>query len=362
MYSPAIIQLYLQPNLYPNMVVKQRIIYKNVPVDLTDEERQSFESMLPEFWHSEKDRLVRFDIYEDGTSFCERYKDYFDYNTRETNQKYYLFDSANDAEVKQLQVLILEQYSKIKINRIQNLYDAVTESIKDISYVKYSLLDARDTLLEDSDYIMLPDYPISDEEKQKWIEYRQKLRDVTDQQAWKDNDLMNIEMPLSPKPKDQLYVYGEQIGNATSILAPELMEMSIEQAEAQGLVEECLQKIASVTVKYEILRGLSALRLPLFDVSYRNNNDEIIDINTYYNETVSHMEELGQMYDEMQVENQLPSNWWDAATTNLNETIENLNVKLKEYDISFTINDILTSLIQKNIEQQQITGEDSEGM
>lgn len=360
--SSPIIQLFLQPNIYPNIVVKQKIVYRNVALDLTDEERQQLESALPEFWHTSKDRLVRFDVFEDDTYFCERYKDYFDYNTRETNQKFYLFDSGNDAQSKQLHVFLLEQYSKIKLKRIENLYDAVTESIGNISYVKYSLLEARDTLLKDSDYVMMSDYPISEEEKQQWIEYRQKLRDVTDQQAWKDNDLMNIEMPLGPRPKDQLFVYREQIASATSILAPELMEMSIEQAEAQGLVEECLKNIAAVTVKYEILRGLSALRLPILDIKYTQSDGNLINPTDYFNQTISNLEELGSIYSEMEMENQIPNNWWDAATTNLNQTIENLNNKLKEYDISFTINDILNTIIQRNIEQQMIIEENSEGM
>lgn len=350
MTAPILIRVLLQPNIYPNVVVKQQINYRNTCLQLTDEERKDLEKSLPAFWHTEKDKLVQFTMFEDNTYLCERYKEYFDYNTRSTDHKYYLFDSGKEAEAKQLYVSLLEAFSKIKIKRIEDLYTAVTESIGDISYVKYSLLEARDTLLKDSDYTVLPDYPIAEEERQQWVEYRQKLRDVTTQQAWIDNDLMNIEMPVSPNPKKQLYVYGEQIATATSILAPDLMDLSIEQAEAQGLVEECLQNIASVTVKYEILRGLSSLRIPLFDIGYKN----IEDPTNYFNATLSELESMGEEYEKLVTENIIPENWWTAATSNLNKTIDNLNTKLGEYDISFTINDILHAILEKNMKSNQL--------
>lgn len=36
----------------------------------------------------------------------------------------------------------------------------------------------RNARLQDSDWTQMPDSPLSDEEKQKWAEYRQKLRDL----------------------------------------------------------------------------------------------------------------------------------------------------------------------------------------
>ena len=76
--STRLLQVILQPKFTGSSIVKQKIIYKHSTLDLTDEERIALEASLPDYWHSEKDRLVRFEYYDD-MYFCERYKDYFDY-------------------------------------------------------------------------------------------------------------------------------------------------------------------------------------------------------------------------------------------------------------------------------------------
>lgn len=46
----------------------------------------------------------------------------------------------------------------------------------------------RDRLLEETDkYVCVPDYPVSGEEKEKYLTYRQFLRDVPDQAGFPDN-------------------------------------------------------------------------------------------------------------------------------------------------------------------------------
>lgn len=51
----------------------------------------------------------------------------------------------------------------------------------------------RDQLLKDCDWTQLPDVPLLEEDKQKWADYRQALRDVTKQQ-----DPYNIVWPIEP--------------------------------------------------------------------------------------------------------------------------------------------------------------------
>lgn len=42
----------------------------------------------------------------------------------------------------------------------------------------------RDGMLTDTDKYMLPDYPITDEQKQDYINYRKYLRDYTEIEDW----------------------------------------------------------------------------------------------------------------------------------------------------------------------------------
>ena len=50
-----------------------------------------------------------------------------------------------------------------------------------IEVTEESVRSKRDNLLNESDRYMLPDYPISDNGKQLWVDYRQALRDIPNQ-------------------------------------------------------------------------------------------------------------------------------------------------------------------------------------
>lgn len=50
----------------------------------------------------------------------------------------------------------------------------------------------RDRLLQDSDIRILPDFPISAEEKELWLLYRQYLRDITKDPAFPNVDVLNF--------------------------------------------------------------------------------------------------------------------------------------------------------------------------
>lgn len=55
----------------------------------------------------------------------------------------------------------------------------------------------RDMMLEATDfYVMVSDFPISDEERQAWIDYRTQLRDITTMSSFSiENDFW----PLPPR-------------------------------------------------------------------------------------------------------------------------------------------------------------------
>lgn len=51
----------------------------------------------------------------------------------------------------------------------------------------------RDRLLNNSDIRMLPDFPISAEEKELWLLYRKYLRDITDDPKFPNVDVLSFE-------------------------------------------------------------------------------------------------------------------------------------------------------------------------
>ena len=52
----------------------------------------------------------------------------------------------------------------------------------------------RNALLAETDYILMPDYPITEEQREAWTAYRQALRDLPEQEGWP----MNIVWPEKP--------------------------------------------------------------------------------------------------------------------------------------------------------------------
>jgi hypothetical protein len=79
---------------------------------------------------------------------------------------------------------------------IASLVKKVTKEPSVITKTKNAALAKRGNLLRESDWTQLPDVASSfdDEEKKRWIEYRQDLRDMTKQPGWP----MQIIWPKQP--------------------------------------------------------------------------------------------------------------------------------------------------------------------
>ena len=69
-----------------------------------------------------------------------------------------------------------------------------------LNWTKVTLM--RNFLLMDSDWTQLGDAPLSTEEKAKWVTYRQKLRDIPEEQ--KDNAANAVVFPITPSKHAKL--------------------------------------------------------------------------------------------------------------------------------------------------------------
>lgn len=326
----------LQQKYYQSSIPIRTITYSDSQITLTDEEYENIISELPSFWNTENDRLRRFIVFSDKTYFCEREKKYFNYSTRESEDKIYRFDYATQEEAESLYKYFIEKYAKIKISRSENLYDSIMDQIKDLSFMKYSLLDARDELLNKSDFVMMPDYPISEEKREQWATYRQELRDLTKQDAWIRNDLMSIKMPISPLPLSQIEVMRTLIDSMQSI--PSNLSQEIIDSLSDKPVEELLENITEITVKFEILKTISKMKIPILAI----NDSEITTNQEFYENSIKNaiLENLDEA--------SLPENWWEAATENIDQKIKEVNETLQRYKVDFTINDILDAIVEQN--------------
>lgn len=330
----------LQRKLYPADRVKNNINYLGGNLDLTDEDIIQLESVIPEMWNTDKDKLIKFVLFEDKTYMCQRQKQTYNFSLRETEEKLYFFDVASDQEVDNLVGIFADFYTRNKISKIENLYDTVLNYLSDFSYIKYTLLETRDKLLKDSDYLMLPDYPLADEEKQKWTEYRQQLRDITEQEAWKNNDFVNVVMPSSPEPKYQLVEMLSEINRLSSnTIPPNILDSFRENLTGIG-IENVIRKFSEITLKLEVLKGISNLRLPFVDLDSDSLSIENI--------VPSKIEDILPEFDPSDISlstQKIVSNW-QQYLTDVDNKIESINNTLKHLNIDFTIGDIINSVAE----------------
>ena len=109
----------------------------------------------------------------------------------------------NDLQKLENTLAFMPQYDKTNIEEISEAsivkaYDGQmylsryepTEPMEEMAQRKRA---DRNRLLEDSDVSMLPDFPISAEEKELWLLYRQYLRNITDDPAFPNVDVLSFE-------------------------------------------------------------------------------------------------------------------------------------------------------------------------
>jgi uncharacterized protein YdiU (UPF0061 family) len=62
----------------------------------------------------------------------------------------------------------------------------------------FQIRNKRDQLLKESDFVLMPDYPITKEEKEKIIIYRNNLRNLPNKIIKKEIDINDFEYPEKP--------------------------------------------------------------------------------------------------------------------------------------------------------------------
>ena len=141
--------------------------------------------ILYPLWDSDKDKLELFVQYKDGSSKMNKTKYQRNQKTGEYKWVSYQFDTSPfPTEVNDLYNRIVDKWIEYRQGQENDLERALEASFSQstiLNWTKVSLI--RNFLLMDSDWTQLGDAPISAEEKAKWVTYRQKLRDIPQDQA-----------------------------------------------------------------------------------------------------------------------------------------------------------------------------------
>ena len=160
--------------------------------------------ILYPLWDSDKDKLELFVQYKDNTVKMNKTKYQRNQKTGVYKWVSYQFDLAPfTTEVNDLYTKIVEKWTEYRVGQENDLERALAASFSKstiLNWTKVTLM--RNFLLMDSDWTQLGDAPLSAEEKAKWVTYRQKLRDIPEEQ--KDNAANAVVFPITPSKHAKL--------------------------------------------------------------------------------------------------------------------------------------------------------------
>jgi len=145
--------------------------------------KEKFLETVDPFWHTEKDSLVHFSLYDDGYYFCQRRKLKYDFNTESTYYNDYNFKGATREQAEEF-ARSLEDLREVVVE-VKNLVveNTVKEIDKEVIFYEqryFKIRRQRESLLNNTDFRVLPDFPESYEgEKDQWIAWRKYIREDT---------------------------------------------------------------------------------------------------------------------------------------------------------------------------------------
>ena len=176
--------------------------------------------ILYPMWDSDNDKLELFVQYKDSTVKMNKSKYQRNQKTGVYKWVSYQFDlSPFPTEVNDLSTRVIEKWTEYRVGQENDLERALAASFAKstiLNWTKVTLI--RNFLLMDSDWTQLGDAPISADEKAKWTTYRQKLRDIPQDQ--KDNAANAVVFPITPTKHAKLadsFTYLEDVSHFYTI-------------------------------------------------------------------------------------------------------------------------------------------------
>lgn len=171
--------------------------------------------ILYPIWDSDRDKLETYVRYSDGYIIVTKTKYQRNQKTGEYKWVSYEMDHSSfpQQELDQLHSqleLVLSEYRGLLDIDVESKLAQQFARANTITWQK--LLLVRKFLLDDSDWTQLPDNGVSDEDKSIWCAYRQKLRDIPQEQESIPPNA--IRFPITPTRFKSLNLEGEYLSSA----------------------------------------------------------------------------------------------------------------------------------------------------
>lgn len=147
---------------------------------LSEKLNQNILTNLPSELSDDKDKIIVFGIYDDGTYSMFKEKMKYDFATQQAKWVRYEETNVTNEEAKEIFNVIKSAVFVQQVTNVEERNEAILAILTKQEYIDdlyNKTIIKRDDLLRTSDYRVLPDYPeVFPGEKDLWIEWRDELR------------------------------------------------------------------------------------------------------------------------------------------------------------------------------------------
>ena len=157
-------------------------------------------------WDTDKDKLITFSYYSDSNKYIAARRKYVrNINTNTDEWKYYEMEAVDNAKATTLKDKLIEGWYLIDSIENTNFQTELAQMYaKQATITPLSVRLARNFLLDEYDWVMCSDCPLSADDKALYTTYRTKLRDLTGTAEFSGN-AEGTKFPISPEFYNKIY-------------------------------------------------------------------------------------------------------------------------------------------------------------
>ena len=187
-------------------VIGQELSYNGIPKPIpatywTD----TLVPLMYPTWDTDKDKLITFYYFSDGTYTAKRRKYIMNFKTNTNEWKDYEMEQVASSVADAFKDKLIEGWyaiDAIENTEFQNELGAMYAKARAVSPLSVRL--ARDFLLTETDWVMVSDSPVDADTKAQYTLYRQKLRDIPATTEFSTN-VEGTKFPISPDFYNKIY-------------------------------------------------------------------------------------------------------------------------------------------------------------
>ena len=160
--------------------------------------KDTLSAFLYPLWDTDKDKLISFHWYTNGTYHAKRRKFLKNFKTGLFEWKDYEMEQADIPEANQLKEKLIEAFYLIDSLENEDYQKELGRLYaKQKIVTPFSVRLARNFLLSETDWVMVTDSPLDADTKAKYTLYRTKLRELTATSEFA-TQVENTKFPISP--------------------------------------------------------------------------------------------------------------------------------------------------------------------